>query len=139
MWHYTYKMVAIYILSMFQHHSKPSFYAFLVDKNFHTDTIRNTTMKNDLFISSPIVTFLSISTCFAQLPIDFGFKAGLSIPNLTARNNKNPINSGYSSRFGPDVALHIEFHFSKHFSLQPQLEFSSQGGKKTGFRHFQFY
>lgn len=66
---------------------------------------------------------------------DIGFKAGLSIPNLTS-GSSNPISSGYGSRLDGDAALHIEFHLSKRFSLQPQLEYSSQGGKKNGTQAF---
>jgi len=76
------------------------------------------------------------NTCFAQKPIDFGFKAGLSIPNLTSGTKDNPISSGYYSRLDADAAVHAEFHLSKRFSIQPQLEYSSQGGKKDGVQAF---
>jgi hypothetical protein len=77
------------------------------------------------------------------LPIDLlqaqnfilGARGGISIPNLTAGGSKsNPLNTGYSSRFGPDVALTGELKFSQHFSLETMIEYSSQGGKKNGFQ-----
>lgn len=72
----------------------------------------------------------------AQQPT-VGIRAGLSIPNLTAGgSDKNPLNTGYGSRLGPDLALFAEFHLSKLFSLQPMLEYSSQGGKKNGLQAF---
>jgi hypothetical protein len=93
-------------------------------------------MKKKIFwlvISTP---FFLMHHSFAQTRIDIGIKAGLSIPNLTSGDGDNPINSGYGSRLGPDAAVHVEFHFSKMFSLQPQLEYSSQGGKKNGDQAF---
>lgn len=82
-----------------------------------------------------ISVFLMHSS-FGQSPISVGIKAGLSIPNLTSGNGDNPINSGFGSRLGPDAAVHVEFRLSDHFSIQPQLEYSSQGGKKDGNQAF---
>lgn len=62
-----------------------------------------------------------------------GVKAGASIPNLTAAGgNQTPVNTGYSSRLGADASVFAEFKFSDLFSLQPMVEYSSQGGKKDG-------
>ena len=62
-----------------------------------------------------------------------GIRGGISIPNLTAASNdQNPLNTGYSSRFGPDAGVYAEFKISGLFSIQPGLEYSSQGGKKDG-------
>lgn len=65
-----------------------------------------------------------------------GLRGGISIPNLTGggSSSENPLNTGYSSRFGPDFGVFGEFKFSKLFSVQPMLEYSSQGGKKDGFQ-----
>lgn len=68
---------------------------------------------------------------FAQ-NISLGAKGGASIPNLTAVGNENPINTGYSSRLDVEAALFAEYKFSKLFSLQAAVEYSSQGGKKNG-------
>jgi hypothetical protein len=61
-----------------------------------------------------------------------GFKAGISIPNLTSGGAKTPLNTGYSSRQGPDFAIFADFKISRRFSLYPMIEYSSQGGKKSG-------
>ncbi|HYK76758.1 MAG TPA: porin family protein [Daejeonella sp.] len=64
-----------------------------------------------------------------------GVQGGLSIPNLTAGgSNTNPLNTGYGSRLAPGFAAFIEFKISRFFSIQPMVEYSSQGGKKNGFQ-----
>ena len=69
---------------------------------------------------------------FAQ-SISVGVKGGLSIPNLTAGGSENnPLNTGYSTRLGPDVAVFGEYGISKLFSIEASVEYSSQGGKKHG-------
>jgi len=66
-----------------------------------------------------------------------GARGGLSIPNLTAGgSNQNPLNTGYSSRLGPEAAVFAEFEISDLFSIQPMFEYSSQGGKKNGLQAF---
>ncbi|MBS1503916.1 MAG: PorT family protein, partial [Bacteroidetes bacterium] len=66
-----------------------------------------------------------------------GFRGGVSIPNLTAGSgNQNPLNTGYSSRLGPEASVFADFKFSELFSLQPMIEYSSQGGKKNGLQAF---
>lgn len=68
--------------------------------------------------------------------ISIGVKGGISIPNLSAGGNETPLNTGYTSRLGPDAALFAQFHLSDAFSIQPMLEYSSQGGKKSGLQAF---
>jgi hypothetical protein len=69
--------------------------------------------------------------------VEFGFFGGVSIPNLTASGSSNdPLNTGYSSRLGPDFGLIRETHFTKHFSIESRIEYSSQGGKKDGLQAF---
>ncbi len=85
---------------------------------------------------------LSTGLLFFSLSVhaqDFalGIRGGISIPNLTAGgSNENPLNTGYSSRTGPDFGIFGEFKFSNLFSLQPMVEYSSQGGKKNGLQAF---
>lgn len=57
---------------------------------------------------------------------------GISIPNLTAGGTQTPLNTGYSSRQGAEFGVFAEFEVSKQFSIQPVVEYSSQGGKKSG-------
>ncbi|MGZ3848327.1 MAG: porin family protein [Flavisolibacter sp.] len=86
-----------------------------------------------------LVTFLVLVSgpkILAQKGVAFGLKAGISIPNLTSGNSADPISNGYSSRVGFDGAVDMEWQLSAHFSLQPQLEYSQQGGKKNGLQAF---
>jgi len=83
-----------------------------------------------------VVCVLSHTISFAQ-DLSLGVRGGISIPNLTAGSgNQNPLNTGYSSRLGPEAAVFAEFRFSEMFSLQPMVEYSAQGGKKNGLQAF---
>ncbi|WP_212006102.1 porin family protein [Chitinophaga sp. HK235] len=86
-------------------------------------------MKSKLRLVVAVAAFF-MCPFVVQAQVDLGIKAGLSIPNLTSGNSSNPINSGYSSRLGLDAGVHAEFHLTKRFSIQPELRYSSQGGKK---------
>ena len=66
---------------------------------------------------------------FAQ--ISAGIKGGVSIPNLTTQSS-NPLNTGYKSSLGPDAAIFGEYSISRLFSVEVDLEYSYQGGKKDG-------
>jgi hypothetical protein len=78
----------------------------------------------------------SITIAHAQV-VEYGFFGGVSIPNLSSSGStNNPLNTGYSSRFGPDFGLISESHYSKLFSIESRIEYSSQGGKKDGFQAF---
>ncbi|MEI9934607.1 MAG: porin family protein [Ferruginibacter sp.] len=90
---------------------------------------------NQLLIIGTIL-FFSFSSKTASAQIALGIKGGLSIPNLSSGSSSNPLNSGYSSRLGFDGAVFADFHISRLFSIQPQIEYSSQGGKKDGMQAF---
>ncbi|HTD40868.1 MAG TPA: porin family protein [Mucilaginibacter sp.] len=91
-------------------------------------------MKKLIFYPLSILLFI----CFSAKAQNFalGVRGGISIPNLSGGGSsaQNPLNTGYSSRLGPDFGLFGEFKFSKLFSIQPMVEYSSQGGKKDGFQ-----
>ncbi|PSL46221.1 outer membrane protein with beta-barrel domain [Chitinophaga niastensis] len=75
----------------------------------------------------------------AKAQVDVGVRGGLSIPNLTAGGKENnPLNTGYSSRLGPDFGAFVEYHVSHLFSIQGMIDYSSQGGKKSGLQAFPF-
>ncbi|KAA2243235.1 PorT family protein [Chitinophaga agrisoli] len=93
-------------------------------------------MKNYASLVCFAVLLLLLHPHTAQAQIDLGIKAGLSIPNLSSGSSANPINSGYGSRLGPDIAIHAEFHITSRFSIQPELRYSAQGGKKNGNQAF---
>jgi hypothetical protein len=83
-----------------------------------------------------LVLMLSNISSSAQ-DIAIGVRGGVSIPNLTAAGSEqNPLNTGYSSRLGPEFGLFAEFKISELFSLEPMIEYSSQGGKKDGLQAF---
>lgn len=85
-----------------------------------------------LFLSSLMFAITTDAQTFT-----LGARSGISIPNLTAGGSEvNPLNTGYKSRLGPDEAIFGEYHFSSLFSLQAMIEYSSQGGKKTGMQAF---
>ncbi len=65
--------------------------------------------------------------------VAIGVRGGISIPNLSAGGSQeNPLNSGYSSRQGPDFGIFADFKVSDLFSIEPMVQYSSQGGKKDG-------
>jgi hypothetical protein len=77
--------------------------------------------------------FFCINSAKAQW--DLGLQGGISIPNLSAAgSNNNPLNTGYSSRLGPEFSIFGEYHVSKLFSIVPKIEYSAQGGKKDGYQ-----
>ncbi|HEY4967873.1 MAG TPA: porin family protein [Puia sp.] len=66
-----------------------------------------------------------------------GFRGGISIPNLSSSgSDQNPLNTGYSSRLGPEFSVFAEFKISELFSVEPMIEYSAQGGKKNGLQAF---
>ena len=68
---------------------------------------------------------------------EIGFRGGISIPNLSSSgSDQNPLNTGYSSRLGPEFSLFADFKISELFSIEPMIEYSSQGGKKNGLQAF---
>ena len=91
-------------------------------------------MKKITFVVFILVNILSVAD--AQ-NFTLGLRGGISIPNLTAGGaEKNPLNTGYSSRLGPDFAIFGEYKISSLFSISPMIEYSSQGGKKDGLQAF---
>lgn len=83
-----------------------------------------------------LVNILSVEFAHSQ-NFTLGLRGGISIPNLTAGGaEKNPLNTGYSSRLGPDFAIFGEYKISSLFSIEPMIEYSSQGGKKDGLQAF---
>lgn len=73
----------------------------------------------------------AFSTASAQTPFYLGVKGGISIPNLGSGGG-NPVSSGYSSILGPYFGVFAERGITHHFSIQVELNYSAQGGKKNG-------
>ena len=74
-----------------------------------------------------------IIVCLAILPIAYanaqrpyyGIKAGVNSSNLTASNGGN--STDYKIGFNAGLLAHI--HAGKHVALQPEINYSEQGGK----------
>jgi hypothetical protein len=89
-------------------------------------------MRKAFFITATfVVVFLSSSKTFSQANISIGAKGGISIPNLKS-NSDNPVVNGWSSILTPYFGVVSEFNFSDHFSLQTELNYATEGGKKNG-------
>ncbi len=67
----------------------------------------------------------------AQVAISLGVKAGVSIPNLKSKGD-NPLDKGWESRSGPYAGLVADVHLSENFAITAELNYASQGGKRTG-------
>ena len=81
-----------------------------------------------------LVSCFIISSAYAQHDTYYlGLKGGISIPNLSAGSgNQNPLSDGFSSRLGADFGVLAEFPITKTFSIQPEIDYSGQGGKHDG-------
>ncbi|MGL4368281.1 MAG: outer membrane beta-barrel protein, partial [Spirochaetota bacterium] len=87
------------------------------------------------FLIAAYGAFIPLEDCFAQ-NITLGAKGGLSIPNLTAWGDSNPISDGYKSRLGADGGVYALHDFSELFAVSLGVEYCAQGGVKEGFQAF---
>jgi hypothetical protein len=82
-----------------------------------------------------LLIFLVLTTSFfyskAQKGFSIGIKGGIGIPNLVAQGD-DPVTKGYTSILGPYFGVVSEYKFGGKFSLQAELNYSSQGGQKNG-------
>lgn len=83
------------------------------------------------FILALCFFVLKNNTADAQVTISLGAKAGLSIPNLQSKGD-NPLDKGWESRSGPYVGLLADVHLSENFAISAELNYASQGGKRSG-------
>jgi hypothetical protein len=89
-------------------------------------------MKKFIFYTTLFFFSLFFFSANAQ-NVAIGIQGGISIPNLTSGSgDATPLSTGYGSRSGADFGINAEFKLSNLFSIQPQLEYSSQGGQKNG-------
>ncbi len=62
-----------------------------------------------------------------------GFKAGVSLPNLRASSSDDgSFSSGYKSLAGLQAGIMAEYIINDKFSVQTELNYSTQGGEKNG-------
>ena len=91
-------------------------------------------MVNRLF--RPVVVFAMTFICAAsygqQRQWLLGVKGGIDIPNLRAGGGSDPVSQGWSSSLGPYFGIVGQYILSPGFSVQAELNYSSQGGKKNG-------
>lgn len=69
------------------------------------------------------------SDLFSQT-VNFGAKAGFSIPQLRDRGS-NEISRGYESRFAPAFGVFLNNYFTTNFALQIEALFVGQGGERS--------
>jgi len=87
--------------------------------------------KATIILMTSALMALCAGQAFAQSPIYVGVQGGISIPNLHSGSD-NEVTEGYSSRLGPYFGVFGQYKFSDLFSIQPEVNYSSQGGKKNG-------
>lgn len=60
-----------------------------------------------------------------------GFKGGLSIPQLSGGQD-NELSRDYKSRIAPNFGVFFDIGVAKKISIQPEVNFAGQGGKREG-------
>ena len=66
-----------------------------------------------------------------------GIRGGIGMASLSGGDgNVNPLVVDYETRLAPGAGIFAEFKFSDLFSLQPTIEYSSQGGMRDGLQAF---
>ena len=74
---------------------------------------------------------LTVAGVAATGPVWLGVHGGISIPDL--RGSETDIFSqGFTSRLGPFFGVSAEFELASRFSLVTGLNYTSQGGQRTG-------
>jgi hypothetical protein len=63
--------------------------------------------------------------------IKLGIKGGLSLPNLSSSGGSD-VSKGYKTISGPDFGLVVDYAVAQKFSIETGIEFSTQGGQKSG-------
>jgi hypothetical protein len=87
-------------------------------------------MKTMLLIAA-FTSLAASSQVKAQSSFYLGIKGGLDIPKLQAGGG-SPVSKGYSSITGPYFGVFADYGVCKHWSIQPELNYSVQGGQKNG-------
>lgn len=82
-------------------------------------------------MAASFTSIAAISQVRAQSSFYLGIKGGLDIPKLQAGGN-SPVSKGYSSILGPYFGVFADYSINKSWSIQPELNFSVQGGQKSG-------
>ncbi len=76
---------------------------------------------NKIFLLSLFLLFSGIT--YAQTKIRPGIRLGFNSANIS--------NTTLDSKIGLNAAVFADFRFSRHYSLQPEIMYSRQGGKSN--------
>jgi hypothetical protein len=90
--------------------------------------MKNTLLRLGLLM---LVAIISTQTLFAQKTFMLGVKGGIDIPELRG-STSDPVSKGWSTRLGPYFGIVSTYTLSQKFSLQAELNYSSQGAKRNG-------
>jgi hypothetical protein len=85
-------------------------------------------------VRRPLIVAVLLSLATGRViaaPISVGPRVGSSIPNLR-NSGGNEISSGYSSRVAPYFGVFCAFELKPWLSLQPEVDYAPQGGKRDG-------
>jgi len=85
-------------------------------------------VKNTIILVAAVLTFVSIA---AGQDVNVGIKGGVSIPNLSGSGD-NVVTKNYKSRTAITFGAFVELGLSDKFSIQPELNYSQQGGVRKG-------
>jgi len=78
-----------------------------------------------------VLALFSITFATAQSNISIGVRGGATIPGFTGGQG-DPVSEGYSTALRMGAGIFAEFKISEIFSIQPMLEYSQQGAKRSG-------
>lgn len=84
--------------------------------------------------SLAILLLFVTSTIMAQSDdrqVNIGFKGGASVPNLVG-GSEQEITRDYKSRLAYQFGGYVEAEVSKRFSIQTEINYAPQGGKRDG-------
>jgi len=73
----------------------------------------------------------SMTLAVAQGNVSIGVRGGATVPGFTGGKG-NPVSEGYSTTLRKGGGIFVEFKISDLFSIQPMLEYSQQGAKRSG-------
>jgi hypothetical protein len=85
-----------------------------------------------ILLVAALAMLVIIPRAKAQSPFYLGIKGGISVPNLSAGGSASAVSTGYSSILGPYFGVFADIKIARRWSLQPELNYSAQGGQKNG-------
>jgi hypothetical protein len=83
-----------------------------------------------VFSSAAVILFTFILSTADYAQVMLGVQGGLSIPNI--RGGTNELSQGYTSRSAVNIGIFLEYPLSKNWSVQPEINYDGQGGRRLG-------